>query len=82
MRKRTGLPSRTNAVPLDDDQLMYIRMNPRSHTPFGLGPLEVAFETVNSLLERASFCRQAGEQCRGAICAVAQRGDADASMTG
>ena len=43
------------AVPLDDDQLMYIRMNPRTHTPFGLGPLEVAFETVNSLMGAHRF---------------------------
>jgi hypothetical protein len=37
----------SSAVELRDDQLMYVRMNPRSFTPFGLGPLEVAFETVN-----------------------------------
>ena len=38
-----------------DDQLMYIRMNPRSFTPFGLGPLEVAFETVNQFLSAHRF---------------------------
>jgi hypothetical protein len=38
------------AVDLRDDQLMYIRMNPRSFTPFGLGALEVAFETVSQFL--------------------------------
>ncbi|HEX4021631.1 MAG TPA: phage portal protein [Acidobacteriaceae bacterium] len=37
-------------IPLRDDELMYIRVNPRSHTPFGLGSLEVAFETVNNFL--------------------------------
>ena len=37
-------------IPLRDDELMYIRLNPRTHTPFGLGRLEVAFETVNQLL--------------------------------
>ncbi|MCL2660007.1 MAG: phage portal protein, partial [Acidobacteriaceae bacterium] len=37
-------------VPLRDDELMYLRLNPRTHTPFGLGRLEVAFETVNQLL--------------------------------
>jgi HK97 family phage portal protein len=37
-------------IPLYDSELMYLRVNPRSHTPFGLGPLEVAFETVNSFL--------------------------------
>jgi HK97 family phage portal protein len=46
----TGLPGTNSQVFLRDDQLIYMRMNPRSHTPFGLGPLEVAFETVNSFL--------------------------------
>ncbi|WP_263355814.1 phage portal protein [Acidicapsa ligni] len=43
------------AVDLRDDQLMYLRMNPRSFTPFGLGPLEVAFETVNQFLSAHRF---------------------------
>lgn len=43
------------SVDLRDDQLMYIRMNPRSFTPFGLGPLEVAFETVNQFLSAHRF---------------------------
>jgi phage portal protein BeeE len=34
---------------------MYLRMNPRTHTPFGLGPLEIAFETVNSFLAAHRF---------------------------
>lgn len=45
----------SNAVELRDDQLIYIRMNPRSFTPFGLGPLEVAFETVNQFLSAHRF---------------------------
>ena len=49
------LQSLDKAVPLHDDQLMYIRLNPRTHTPFGLGPLEIAFETVNSLLSAQRF---------------------------
>jgi len=44
-----------SGVPLRDDQLIYIRMNPRSFTPFGLGPLEVAFETVNQFLSAHRF---------------------------
>ena len=46
---RGGLATK-NLIPLLDDELMYIRLNPRSHTPFGLGRLEVAFETVNQFL--------------------------------
>jgi HK97 family phage portal protein len=45
----------SNAVDLRDDQLIYMRMNPRSFTPFGLGPLEVAFETVNQFLAAHRF---------------------------
>jgi HK97 family phage portal protein len=43
------------SVDLRDAQLMYIRMNPRTFTPFGLGPLEVAFETVNQFLAAHRF---------------------------
>jgi HK97 family phage portal protein len=45
----------SSAIDLRDNQLMYIRMNPRSFTPFGLGPLEVAFETVNQFLSAHRF---------------------------
>jgi HK97 family phage portal protein len=45
----------SSAIKLRDDQLMYVRMNPRSFTPFGLGPLEVAFETVNQFLSAHRF---------------------------
>jgi hypothetical protein len=48
-----GIPP--GLIPLRDDQLIYIRLNPRSYTPFGLGPLEVAFETVNSFLSAHRF---------------------------
>jgi HK97 family phage portal protein len=46
----TGLAGQGAQIPLHDDELMYIRLNPRTHTPFGLGRLEVAFETVNQYL--------------------------------
>jgi hypothetical protein len=43
--------SGTNSqIKLDDDELIYIRLNPRTHTPFGLGRLEVAFETINAFM--------------------------------
>jgi len=37
-------------IKLDDDELIYIRLNPRTHTPFGLGRLEVAFEAINAFM--------------------------------
>jgi phage portal protein BeeE len=40
---------------LNDNELIYIRLNPRTHTPFGLGRLEVAFETINAFLSANRF---------------------------
>jgi hypothetical protein len=33
----TGLGGTNSVIPLQDNQLIYVRMNPRSYTPFGLG---------------------------------------------
>jgi phage portal protein BeeE len=46
----TGRVGPEGRVALNDDELIYIRLNPRTHTPFGLGRLEVAFETINAFL--------------------------------
>lgn len=51
----TMRPGKEASVPLRDDELMYLRLNARTHTPFGLGRLEVAFETVNQLLSAARY---------------------------
>jgi HK97 family phage portal protein len=48
--QQTGKIGPEALIPLLDDELMYIRLNPRSHTPFGLGRLEVAFETITQFL--------------------------------
>jgi len=37
-------------IPLRDDELLYLRLNPRTNTPFGLGYLEVAFATIQAFL--------------------------------
>jgi HK97 family phage portal protein len=47
----TGRLGADSLVPLRDDQLMYVRLNPRSHTVFGLGKVEVAFETISQFLQ-------------------------------
>ncbi len=49
--QRSSKPGAGAVTPLRDDELMYVRLNPRTHTPFGLGKLEVAFETVGQFLE-------------------------------
>jgi HK97 family phage portal protein len=38
-------------VPLRDDQLMYVKLNPRTHSVFGLGKVEVAFESISQFLQ-------------------------------
>jgi hypothetical protein len=37
-------------VELLDEELIYIKLNPRTNTPFGLGYLETAFQTVNAFI--------------------------------
>jgi phage portal protein BeeE len=46
----TGKPGPQGNIVLNDDELIYMRLNPRTFTPFGLGRLEVAFEAVNAFL--------------------------------
>ncbi len=44
---RVGVEGRTLLL---DRELMYVRLNTRSHTVFGLGKMEVAFESINNFL--------------------------------
>ena len=45
---RMGAEARTLLL---DRELMYVRLNVRSHSVFGLGKMEVAFETINDFLK-------------------------------
>lgn len=47
-----------NGVSLLDRELMYVRLNSRTHTPFGLGRLEVAFETINQFLTAQRYANR------------------------
>ena len=47
---QTGRVGADSVTPLLDSELMYIRLNPRTYTPFGLGRLEVAYESISQLL--------------------------------
>ena len=51
----TGLYGADGQIVLNDDELSYIRLNARTHTPFGLGRVEVAFETINTFLARIAM---------------------------
>jgi hypothetical protein len=42
-------------IQLRDDELIYIKPNPSTSTPFGLGPLEVAFNSISRQLGVGEF---------------------------
>jgi hypothetical protein len=42
-------------VPLRNDELIYIRKDPTTENPFGFGPLEIAFATINRQLSGAEY---------------------------
>ncbi len=46
----TGQIGEGAVTPLKDDELMYVRLNPRTYTAFGLGRMEVAFESIGQFL--------------------------------
>jgi len=46
----TGLKGERGIISFLDDELSYLRLNVRSSTPFGLGMLEIAFNSVNAFL--------------------------------
>lgn len=48
-------------ISLKASEMMYIRMNPRTNTPFGLSPLETVWESVNNFIESH---RAAGKQAK------------------
>jgi hypothetical protein len=54
-------------VDLRNDELMYIRPNPSTATPFGLGPLEIAFTTISRILGVAEFAGNVATNSRPSI---------------
>jgi hypothetical protein len=60
----TGLYGSEGQIVLNDEELSYMRLNPRTHTPFGLGRVEVAFETINAFL---SAYRYAGRLASNSV---------------
>lgn len=53
-----GSQGGTDEIKLRDDELLYMKLNNRTHTPFGLGFLEVAFETVNAYMGAFSYAER------------------------
>lgn len=44
-----------HGIPLRNDQLIYIRKDPSTDNPFGVGCLEIAFSSINRLLSTADY---------------------------
>ena len=45
-------------VPFTDDELIYFRLNPRTHTPFGFGYLECAFNAINAYIGAFDYAQR------------------------
>jgi len=54
-------------IPLCNDELIYIRPNPTTATPFGHGPLEIAFNTISRILGVAEFAGNVATNARPSI---------------
>lgn len=54
-------------IMLRDDELIYLRPNPSTATPFGFGPLEVAFNTISRQLGVADFAGNVATNARPGI---------------
>lgn len=55
------------AAELRNDELIYIKPNPSTATPFGLGPLEVAFNSISRLLGVGEFAGNVSSNQRPSI---------------
>jgi len=54
-------------VLLRNDELIYIRPNPSSATPFGRGPVEIAFNTISRILGVGEFAGNVATNARPSI---------------
>ena len=56
----TGLKGERGAIIFYDDELMYLRDNQATDSPFGLGKMEVAMQSVNAVLGVQDMAGKAG----------------------
>src|SRR6185437_12559924 len=54
-------------IQLRNDELIYLRPNPSTATPFGHGPLEIAFNTVSRILGVGEFAGNVASNSRPSI---------------
>ena len=53
-----GALGTSDDVKMSDDEMLYMRLNPRSNTPFGYGYLETAFGTVNAFIGAFTYAER------------------------
>ncbi len=53
-----------STVSLRNDELIYFRVNPTTYSPFGLGPLEVAFQSIARQLAVADYAGKLAANAR------------------
>ena len=58
---------RGHDIPLRNEELIYLRPNPSTATPFGLGPLEVAFQSISRQLGVGEFAGNVAMNARPSI---------------
>lgn len=51
----SGSISNNKGIPLTNDQLIYVRKDPSTETPFGVGCLEIAYNSISRQLGVAAF---------------------------
>ncbi len=56
----TGLKGERGALAFYDDEMMYLKDNPSTDNPFGLGCMEIAFQSVNDFLGVQGMSGRAG----------------------
>lgn len=56
----TGLKGERGAILFYDDEMMYVKDNPSTDSPFGLGKMEVGFQSINDFLGVQGMSGRAG----------------------
>ena len=72
---------RGHDIPLRNDELIYIRPNPSTATPFGLGPLEVAFMSISRQLGVGEFAGNVASNARPSILINVGKGADEGAMS-
>ncbi len=54
-------------IQLRDDELIYLRPNPNTATPFGVGPVEIAFNTISRILGVGEFAGKVATNAKPSI---------------